>query len=92
MVKVKKNPVHHVSGLRHLINKSIRMFSLFLYRMRAYCFCLVCLSVVNFNLCYNFWIVRNGEFVFGMDNLSIDIRIDAIAVKIAFGILLPAGA
>ena len=37
----------------------------------AYCFhpvfCLsVCLSVVNFNLVYNFWIVRDRNFIFGM--------------------------
>ena len=25
----------------------------------------VCLSVVNFNIHYNFWTVRNGDFIFG---------------------------
>ena len=36
----------------------------------AYCFCpvclSVCLSVVNFNLCYKFWTVRDRDFIFGM--------------------------
>ena len=36
----------------------------------TYCFCcvclFVCLSVVNFNLCYNFWTVRDRDFIFGM--------------------------
>ena len=32
----------------------------------AYCFCPVCLSVVNFNICYNFWTVRGRDFIFGM--------------------------
>ena len=36
----------------------------------AYCcwsFCpSVCLSVVNFNLCYNFWTVRDRDFIFGI--------------------------
>ena len=35
----------------------------------AYCFCPVCLfvlSVVNFNLCYNFWTVRDRDFIYGM--------------------------
>ena len=27
----------------------------------------VCLSVVNFNLRYNFWAVRDGDFIFGMN-------------------------
>ena len=26
----------------------------------------VCLSVVNFNLRYNFWIVKDKDFIFGM--------------------------
>ena len=26
----------------------------------------VCLSVVNFNLRYNFWTIRDGDFIFGM--------------------------
>ena len=26
----------------------------------------VCLSVVNFNLRYNFWTVRDRDFIFGM--------------------------
>ena len=29
-------------------------------------FLLFCLSVVNFNLCYNFWTVRDGDFIFGI--------------------------
>ena len=28
---------------------------------------LSCLSLVNFILHYNFWIVRNGDFTFGTD-------------------------
>ena len=36
----------------------------------VYCFCLVCmlvsLSVVNFNIRYNFWTVRDRDFIFGM--------------------------
>ena len=36
----------------------------------AYCFCpvclFVCLSVFNFNLRYNFWTVRDRDFIFGM--------------------------
>ena len=32
----------------------------------AYWFCPVCLSVVNFNLRYNFWTVRDRDFIFGM--------------------------
>ena len=35
-------------------------------RSGAYCFCLVCLSVVNFNLRYNFRTVRDKDFIFGM--------------------------
>ena len=26
----------------------------------------VCLTVVNFNICYNFWTVRGRDFIFGM--------------------------
>ena len=26
----------------------------------------VCLSVVNFNLRYNFWTIRDSDFIFGM--------------------------
>ena len=29
-------------------------------------FCPVCLSVINFNLRYNFWTIRDGDFIFGM--------------------------
>ena len=32
----------------------------------VYCFCPVCLSVTNFNLCYNFWTVKDGDLIFGM--------------------------
>ena len=36
----------------------------------TYCFCpvwvSVCLSVVNFNIGYNYWTVRDGDFAFGM--------------------------
>ena len=41
--------------------------------MGAYCFCTVCpfvyLTVVNFNLRYNFWTVWNRDFIFGMQTL-----------------------
>ena len=37
---------------------------------RAYCFALsVCLFVINFNIRYNFWTVRDGNFIFGMYTL-----------------------
>lgn len=40
----------------------------------VYCFCpvclsvclFVCLSVVNFNLCHNFWTIRDRDFIFSM--------------------------
>ena len=31
-----------------------------------YCFCPVCLSIVNFKRCYNFWTVRDRDFIFGI--------------------------
>ena len=44
-------------------------FSLFMppnQTIGAYCFCPVCSSVVNFNLRYNFWNLRDRDFIFGM--------------------------
>ena len=65
----------------------------------AYCFCPVCLSVVNFNLCYNFWTVRDIWHAYSTnDALSIDTKlIDLVTLtltlklKIAFWTLLPPG-
>ena len=63
----------------------------------------VCLSVVNFNLPYNFWTVRDRDFIFGMYTQlmmpfqmtprSIDLVTLTLTLKlkIAFSTLLPQG-
>ena len=38
----------------------------YFYAPKSNCFCPVCLSVVNFNIHYNFWTVRDRDFIFGM--------------------------
>ena len=53
----------------------------------AYCFCpvclSVCLSVVNFNLHYNFWTVRDRDFIFGVHTpLITPFQMTPIKVKI----------
>ena len=60
----------------------------------------VCLSVVNFNLCYNFWTVRGRDFIFGMHTSlmmpfwmtprSMTLWL-TLKLKIAFWTLLPPG-
>ena len=56
----------------------------------AYCFCLsVCPSVVNFNLRYNFWTLRDRDDTKVNDLVTLTLT---LKLKIAFSTLLVLGA
>ena len=58
-------PVHHESGMYSIKARYYTQIKL----SGTYCFCPVCvffLSVANFNISYNFWTVRDRDFIFCM--------------------------